>query len=133
MILKKKGGDENMAGKTDETKIVEKNDQQELKEKRKDEIYWRIRPHHLIDFDCETGEFEARVELPGVPKENVKLRILPDLFDINATHKHTLYAITEYFPYVVNIDSVQGKYEHGLLSIKGKFKDKLADAVEINL
>ncbi|NMC08289.1 MAG: Hsp20/alpha crystallin family protein [Candidatus Lokiarchaeota archaeon] len=100
---------------------------------KSEEIYWRIRPYYSSDFDSETGEYHARVELPGVPKENVKLRVLPDLFDLRATREHTQYLLTEYFPYDMDVNSIEAKYEHGLLTIKGKFKDPLDSAVEISL
>ncbi|MEX2681623.1 MAG: Hsp20/alpha crystallin family protein [Candidatus Sigynarchaeota archaeon] len=111
--------------KAKETSIVEK--------KADEEIYWRIRPYYSADFDCETGEYNARVELPGVPKENVRLRVLPDMFDLRATREHTQYLLTEYFPYEMDVNSIEAKYEHGLLLIKGKFKNPLDNAVDIKL
>jgi len=101
--------------------------------KKDEDIYWRIRPYYSADFDPETGEYNARVELPGVPKDQVKLRVLPDMFDLRATREHTQYLLTEYFPYEMDVNSIEAKYEHGLLLIKGKFKDPLDSAVDITL
>nr|MDO8084591.1 Hsp20/alpha crystallin family protein [Candidatus Sigynarchaeum springense] len=111
--------------KTNETSLVEK--------KKDEEIYWRVRPYYSADFDSDTGEYNARVELPGVPKEQVRLRVLPDMFDLRATREHTQYLLTEYFPYEMDVNSIEAKYEHGLLLIKGKFKDPLDNAVDIKL
>jgi len=116
------------------TDIVENESKKELSEKGNDEdIYWRIRPNYSADFDNETGEYNARVELPGVPKDHVKLRVLPDLFDLRATRQHTQYLLTEYFPYEMDVNSIEAKYENGLLLIKGKFKDPMESAVDIQL
>ncbi len=116
------------------TDIVENESKKELAEKEKDEgIYWRIRPYYNADFDSETGEYNARVELPGVPKDHVKLRVLPDMFDLRATREHTQYLLTEYFPYEMDVNSLEAKYENGLLIIKGKFKDPMESAVDIKL
>ncbi len=73
------------------------------------------------------------MELPGVPKEHVKLRVLPEMFDLRATRKHTQYLLTEYFPYELDINSIEAKYENGLLLIKGRFKDPMESAVDIKL
>jgi HSP20 family molecular chaperone IbpA len=100
---------------------------------KEDEIYWRIRPFYNADIDNETGIYNARVELPGVPKDHVKLRVLPELFDLRATREHTQYVLTEYFPYELDPNTIEAKYEHGLLLIKGKFKDPLDSAVDIKL
>ncbi len=116
------------------TDIVENESKKDLSEKGNDEdIYWRIRPNYSADFDSETGEYNARVELPGVPKEHVKLRVLPDLFDLRATRRHTQYLLTEYFPYEMDVNSIEAKYENGLLLIKGRFKDPMESAVDIQL
>jgi len=116
------------------TTMVEKEIKTDLAETGKeDDVFWRIRPYYSVDFDYDTGMYNARVELPGVPKEHVKLRVLPELFDVRATRQHTQYLLTEYFPYDVDPNSIEAKYEHGLLLIKGKFKDPLDDAVDIHL
>jgi len=116
------------------TSMVENEAKKELTETGKDEdIYWRIRPVYSADFDNETGEYNARVELPGVPKEHVKLRVLPEMFDLRATRKHTQYLLAEYFPYELDVNSIEAKYENGLLLIKGRFKDPMESAVDIKL
>lgn len=120
--------------KDKDASMVEDQGKKDLAEKAKDEgIYWRIRPYYSSDFDSEAGEYNARVELPGVPKDQVKLRVLPEMFDLRATREHTQYLLTEYFPYELDINSIEAKYEHGLLLIKGKFKDPMDSAVEIKL
>nr|MDO8117672.1 Hsp20/alpha crystallin family protein [Candidatus Sigynarchaeota archaeon] len=112
---------------------TELKDEKALKSGQDNEIFWRVRPYFSMDFNDATGEFNARVELPGVSKEHVKLRVLPDLFELKATTGHTQYTLCEYFPYEMNVDTIDAKYEHGLLVIKGKFKDPLDNAVQIKI
>ena len=98
-----------------------------------EDIWYRIRPTFSSHFDYSTGEFSAEVQLPGVPKERVNLRILPELYDLKATWEHVLWTLTEYFPVKVNVDTVDAQYNHGLLRMKVQFLDPLAEAVEIVL
>jgi len=105
----------------------------EEKKEKEPEIWYRVRPHHAFDFDPCTGEFEGEVELPGVAREHVKLRVIPELYELRAAREHTLFTLAEYFPYEIDVDSFKAKYEHGLLLISGKFKDPLAGAVDIKL
>lgn len=96
-------------------------------------IRYRVRPRMYSNFDSASNAFEFEVHLPGVPKENIHLRVLPDLFDLKATREESLYALTEYFPYPIDVDSLEAKYANGLLRMKGRLKDPLSDAVEITL
>jgi HSP20 family molecular chaperone IbpA len=96
-------------------------------------IWYRIRPNFSSHFDYTTGEFTCEVQLPGVPKDRVKLRISPELFDLKGTCEHALYTLTEYFPVKVNVDTLDAQYNNGLLRMKVQFLDPLAKAVEIVL
>ncbi|OLS12149.1 MAG: hypothetical protein RBG13Loki_4215 [Promethearchaeota archaeon CR_4] len=96
-------------------------------------VWYRIRPPFSSHFDYSTGEFTCEVQLPGVPKNRVKLRILPELFDLKGTCEHVLYTLTEYFPVKVNVDTLDVQYNHGLLRMKVQFLDPLAKAAEIVL
>ena len=98
-----------------------------------EDVWYRIRPTYSSHFDYSTGEFTSEVQLPGVPKERVNLRILPELFDLKATWEHVLWTLTEYFPVKVNVDTLDAQYNHGLLRIKVQFLDPLAEAVDIVL
>ena len=115
-----------MADETEkETKMTEK--------EGKDEIWYRVRPYHNTNFNAATGEFEIMVEMPGVPKDQVSIKLLPELFVLSGKREHTEYTMTEYFPYLADVDSINAEYDHGLLTVTGKFKDRLEDAVEITL
>ncbi|HME51380.1 MAG TPA: hypothetical protein VKM55_04130 [Candidatus Lokiarchaeia archaeon] len=131
---------ENDTPETDSEEAVEPNSEiveqkGELAEQtdENEEIWYRIRPPFSSHFDYSTGEFISEIQLPGVPKDHVKLRILPELFDLKGTWKHVLYTLTEYFPVKVNVDTLDAQYNHGLLRMKVQFLDPLAEAVDIVL
>ena len=86
-----------------------------------EDIWYRVRPLFSSNLDVSTGEVTCEVQLPGVPKDNVKLRVLPELFDLKGTHAHVLYTLTEYFPFKINVDSLDAQYNDGLLRIKPNF------------
>ncbi len=104
----------------------------ETKAKR-DDTWYEIRPTYYSNFDSDARQFECEIHLPGVKKEEVKLRVLPELFDVKARREHVLFTLTEYFPYELDVNSIQAKYENGLLQLKAKIRDPLADAVDIPL
>jgi len=104
-----------------------------MSEKKETYIY-RIRPRYYTNFDYAKGAFEYEVQLPGVAKDHVKLRILPELYDLHAQRdEHGVFTLTEYFPYEIDPDSVEAKYENGLLKFHGKVKDPMKGAVDIKL
>lgn len=103
------------------------------KDAEQDQITYRVRPNIYSSFDSKTGEFEYEVHLPGVNKKDVKLRVLPTLFDLKARRDQILFTETEYFPYEIDVNAIEAKYENGLLRMHGKLKNPLDDAVEIKL
>ncbi len=122
-IEKRKGSD-----------MVEHEGEKKKKSKEsEDDIKYHIQPDHFIDFDAETNSWEMEVNLPGIKKDEVSLKILEDAFQLIARRDKAIYHLEDYFPFLVKPDSVEAKYENGLLHIKGKVKDPLEDAVEIKL
>lgn len=119
------------AKKTDlAVKKYEKLDEKKL---TGDETWYQIRPTYYSNFNSDQREFECEIHLPGVKKDDVKLRVLPELFDVKAKREHVLFTLTEYFPCELDVNSIQAKYENGLLQLKARIRDPLEDAVEIPL
>jgi HSP20 family molecular chaperone IbpA len=89
-------------------------------------------PDHYTNIDAGKHEWMIEIHLPGVKKEEIKLRVLPDIFDLQVERadRHG-YALTEYFPFEITPNSVEAKYENGLLLVRGKIKDPLEQAVQI--
>jgi HSP20 family molecular chaperone IbpA len=99
----------------------------------KEELWYSIRPTFYTNLNSINREFTCEIHLPGVDKENVKLKVLPELFDLKAQREHVLYTLTEYFPAQIETEGLETKYENGLLTMKAKLRDPLADAVDIPL
>jgi len=111
-----------------------KKDLMKIQERSKESIQYRLIPDHYTNIDPSSGEWQIEIHLPGIKKEEISLRVLPDLFDLQAKRSDkNLYCLTEYFPYEISTDSIQAKYENGLLFIKGKIKDPMEKAFEIKI
>ncbi len=112
--------------------IVEKKSEA-IQENGDQEIKYRIRPTRYFNFNAEDREWTLEVHLPGVQKSEIKLKILPNLYDLKAYRGEVMYSLTQYFPWNIETDSVKTDYENGLLIISGKIRDPMADAVPIKL
>ena len=112
--------------------IVEKKSEA-IQEKVDQEIRYRIRPKRYFNFDAENKEFTLEVHLPGVEKSEIKLRILPNLYDLKACRGEVMYSLTQYFPWNIETESVKADYKNGLLTVSGKIRDPMVDAVPIKL
>ena len=112
--------------------IVEKKSEA-IQENADQEIRYRIRPRRYFNFDAEDKEWNLEIHLPGVEKSEIKLRILPNLYDLKAYRGEVMYSLTQYFPWNIENESVKADYENGLLMISGKMRDPMADAIPIKL
>lgn len=117
--------------------MTEHKDSNVEQSRREEKTIYRIRPYYDMYFDRENGRFEYEVHLPGVPKENISLKVLPELFQLKAfreeSNSRAEYTTTKYFLYEVAKDSVDAKYENGLLKFSVRIKDPLEDAVDIQI
>jgi len=113
--------------------LVKKHDTVKEENARNSETWYQIRPTYYSNFNSDECEFECEVHLPGVTKNDVKLRVLPELFDLKAKREHLLFTLTEYFPCELDVNSLQAKYENGLLQLKAKIRDPLENAIDIPL
>jgi len=105
----------------------------EVEERKENEILYRIQPHHAWSVDYDTNDWLLEVELPGVQKDKVKIRYLEDFYELRATRDKVEYVLADYFPFDIDLKSVTGKFNQGLLTITGKIRDPLAEAVEVKL
>ena len=112
--------------------IVEKKSEA-IQENIDQEIRYRIRPTRYFNFYAENKEWTLEVHLPGVEKSEIKLRILPNLYNLKAYRGEVMYSLTQYFPWNIETDSVKADYENGLLIVSGKIRDPMVDAIPIKL
>ena len=100
----------------------------------REKIQYRITPTTYSTFDPKSGELKLEIHLPGVKKENIRLKVLPDLYDLTAKRDESaFYASSEYFPYDVIPDTLQAQYENGMLLIKAKVKNPLDEAIQVKI
>ena len=44
-----------------------------------------------------------------------------------------MYTLSRYFPWKIDVDSVKGSYENGLLNLTGKIADPMDNAVDLHI
>ena len=117
------------------TEIIEK--KPESLEEIKLKTTYKVNPHYYTDFDYKSREISIEIHLPGVPKKNIKLRILPKFWYLKAFREEEKskadYTVKEYFPIEINPDSTKAEFKNGLLKFTAKIKNPLDDAIEIKL
>jgi HSP20 family molecular chaperone IbpA len=96
-------------------------------------IKYRIHPTHHLDYDCCGIDWSLEIHLPGVKSEDIDFKVLKESYILEARREVALYTLSGYFPFVADVKSVKGSYENGLLTIKGKVLDPLAEAVELKI
>ena len=112
---------------------TEKQEVKENQEENSEKIKYRIRPTRFVNYDCADKNWKIEFQIPGVKKENIDLKFLKNAYSLEAKRGHALYRNSEYLPFEINPDSIEADYNNGLLSVKGKIRDPMEDAVEIKL
>ncbi len=93
----------------------------------------RVAPEVCSYVDDEHQTLTLEISLPGVPKENIKLRMHEDSFTLSAPRDETEYVTTLSFCCPVQPDKADANYENGLLTIVIPFKDPMEDAVTVQV
>ena len=68
-----------------------------------------------------------------IKKEDIKLRMHEDSFNISAPRDDTEFVTTKAFCCPVSPEKSDAKYENGLLRIVVPFKDPMEDAVTVSI
>jgi HSP20 family molecular chaperone IbpA len=113
--------------------VVEKK-KKELKENDgKDQIRYRVHPDIYKSINYTEKKVDIEVALPGVKKEDIKLKALPTWFKLSATRNSVEFAANSSFGIEVIPDKTSAEYSNGLLKIHAIVKDPLDSAVEIEI
>ena len=91
----------------------------------------KVAPGICAYVDDEHTRLTMEIVLPGVPKENVKLRMHEDSFSLSAPKEDVEYVTALSFCCPVNPDKAKAKYKDGLLRLEVPFKDPMEDAVTV--
>jgi len=90
-----------------------------------------IAPQIHLYTDSTHSKLIIEITLPGVKKEDIKLKMHDDSFFLFAPREDFNYAITAPFCCPVNPEYAKAKYDNGLLKIDIPFKESMDDAVII--
>ena len=103
-------------------------------EPEKTEFKYRICPTNYFNFNPKTKEWTLEIHIPGVDKENISLKVLSNQIFFEAQRENTaIYTLFRYFPWKIEVDSVKGSYENGLLNLTGLLADPMKNAVALSI
>ena len=90
-----------------------------------------ITPQTCLYTDSVHTKLIIEVILPGVKKENIKLKMHDDSFYLFATREDINFVVTTPFCCPVNPEYAKAIYDNGLLKIDVPFKESMDDAITI--
>ena len=96
----------------------------------------RIAPTVCAEYDEETNSYDVEIELPGVNKDAIDLKVLPGGFMIRAPradHEDTEYIGSYAFCCPVNDEKVEASFENGLLKAHFKLREPYESATKIEI
>lgn len=114
---------------TEEGKIQEK----DKHDKGEEEVLYRIFPEISRRVDQKKKEVNIEVALPGVPKDQINLKVLPTWFYLVGRRGQMEYSGNKSFGAEIIPEKTSAKYDNGLLKIHAVIKDPMADAKVLRL
>jgi HSP20 family molecular chaperone IbpA len=93
----------------------------------------KVTPDICSYVDEEHLKMNLEISLPGVKKENIRLRMHEDSLNIFAPREDFDYASSVAFCCPVKPGEARSTYENGLLKVEVPFKDLMEDAVDVQV
>lgn len=116
------------------TEIIEKPMTSVVPEPEKTEFKYRICPTNYFNYHPQNKEWNLEIHIPGVNKEDISLKVLSNQVFFEAQRENTaIYTLSRYFPWKIEVDSVKGSYENGLLNLTGFLADPMKNAVSLTI
>ncbi|MHA1990092.1 MAG: Hsp20/alpha crystallin family protein [Candidatus Hodarchaeales archaeon] len=80
-------------------------------------------PYHTADYDEETGTISLKIEIPGAPKDHVKLSASDSKVSLTTKtgkedEKTGYYEKDFFFRHKIKPESVKAEYKDGILTVK---------------
>jgi len=93
----------------------------------------KVSPEVISYVDDNHTKLTLEIAIPGVGKNDIKLNMHDDSFNISAAREDIEYVTTRAFCCPVKPDQAKATYENGLLLIEVPFKDPMEDTVSIKI
>ena len=81
--------------------------------------------------DDERSELHLEISIPGVKREEIRLKMHEDSFNLTAPREDFDYVTTAAFCCPVKVSEAKASYQDGLLRIEVPFKAVMEDIVEV--
>jgi HSP20 family protein len=93
----------------------------------------KVTPEVCSYTDEAHNRLTMEISLPGVKKEDIKLKMHNDSVYLSATRDDVEYVTAYSFCCPVVPGKAEAKYENGLLRINAPFQDVMEDAVSVSI
>ena len=91
----------------------------------------KVAPEIVAYTDDKNTKITAEISLPGIPIENVDLKLHEDGMYLSAPTRDVEYVAALTFFCPVNKSKATASYDNGLLTVEIPFKDPMEDTVKV--
>jgi len=92
-----------------------------------------VPPHMFACLDAEGENYIVEVDLPGVNKEHIDLRMHEDIIHVLAERENLAFHGHLHFPIKVSPKKVKAKFSNGLLKVEVPVKEKRSPPIKIEV